>query len=161
MWPSPGFEVRTGHADGEHVRPHNFRALTCRAVRLPASRLTNIADRIHALQTFSDPGDLTRPGLAFDEVANLSKGTAAACISPQHAAVTGKVENCVTWVLRPWSPRSGRPGSISTCTCLNAGRKTPQRRAQARIPGRLTFATKPELAVEQAKRLMKAGIRVM
>ena len=39
--------------------------------------------------------------------------------------------------------------------------KDPQRRAQARIPGRLTFATKPELAVEQAKRLMKAGIRVM
>jgi hypothetical protein len=63
MWPSPGFEVRTGHADGEHVRPHNFRALTWRAVRLTASRVTNIADRIHALQTFSDPGDLTGPRL--------------------------------------------------------------------------------------------------
>ena len=39
--------------------------------------------------------------------------------------------------------------------------KDPQRRAEARIPGKLTFATKPELAAEQAKRLIQAGVRVM
>ncbi len=38
--------------------------------------------------------------------------------------------------------------------------KDPQRRKKAGIPEKLTFATKPELAIAQAKRLMAAGIRV-
>jgi SRSO17 transposase len=45
-----------------------------------------------------DPGDLIGPGLAFDETADLRKGRSTACVSPQHAGVTGKVENCVTCV---------------------------------------------------------------
>src|SRR6266851_9206927 len=43
-----------------------------------------------------DPADLIGPGLAFDETADLRKGKFTACVSPQHAGVTGKVENCVT-----------------------------------------------------------------
>ena len=37
----------------------------------------------------------------------------------------------------------------------------PQRRAKAGIPEKLTFATKPELAIAQAKRLMAAGVRAV
>jgi len=37
----------------------------------------------------------------------------------------------------------------------------PRRRAKARIPGKLAFATKPELAIAQVKRLMAAGVRAM
>ena len=36
----------------------------------------------------------------------------------------------------------------------------PQRRKKAGIPEKLAFATKPELAIAQAKRLMAAGLRV-
>ena len=36
-----------------------------------------------------------------------------------------------------------------------------RRRAKARIPGKLAFATKPELAIAQAERLVKAGVRVL
>src|SRR6266496_3203320 len=43
-----------------------------------------------------DPDDLTGPGLAFDETADLRKGKSTACVSPQHGGVTGKVENCVS-----------------------------------------------------------------
>ncbi len=43
-----------------------------------------------------DPDDLIGPGLAFDETADLRKGRSTACVSPQHAGVTGKVENCVS-----------------------------------------------------------------
>ncbi len=39
--------------------------------------------------------------------------------------------------------------------------KDPQRRAKARIPGKLAFATKPELAIAQARRLITAGVRVL
>jgi hypothetical protein len=45
-----------------------------------------------------DPDDLIGPGLAIDETAHLRKGNATACVAPQHADVTGKVESCVTWV---------------------------------------------------------------
>ena len=37
-------------------------------------------------------------GWPFDETADLRKGNSAACVAPQHAGVTGKIENCVTWV---------------------------------------------------------------
>jgi DDE superfamily endonuclease len=43
-----------------------------------------------------DPGDLIGPGLALDETADLRKGSSTACVAPQHADVTGKVENCVS-----------------------------------------------------------------
>ena len=36
----------------------------------------------------------------------------------------------------------------------------PQRRKKAGIPEKLAFATKPELAIAQAKRLIAAGLRV-
>ncbi len=39
--------------------------------------------------------------------------------------------------------------------------KDPQRRRKAGIPEDLAFATKPELAIEQLKRLMAAGVRAM
>jgi hypothetical protein len=45
-----------------------------------------------------DPDDEAGPGLALGETAHLPKGKPAACVSPQHAGVTGRVENCVTWV---------------------------------------------------------------
>ena len=39
--------------------------------------------------------------------------------------------------------------------------KDPQRRKKAGIPGGLAFATKPELALEQVKRLVAGGLRVL
>jgi SRSO17 transposase len=40
-------------------------------------------------------GDLTGPGIAIDETADLKDGDATACTAPQHAGCTGKAENCV------------------------------------------------------------------
>jgi hypothetical protein len=40
--------------------------------------------------------DLIGPGIAIDETAHLKNGDATACVSPQHAGCTGKVENCVS-----------------------------------------------------------------
>ena len=41
-------------------------------------------------------GDGIGPGLAIDETADLRKGNSTACVAPQHAGVTGKIENCVS-----------------------------------------------------------------
>jgi len=40
--------------------------------------------------------DLIGPGIAIDETAHLKNGDATACVAPQHAGCTGKVENCVS-----------------------------------------------------------------
>ena len=69
--------------------------------------------------------DLIGPGIAIDETAQLKHGDATACVAPQHAGCTGQVENCVTTVgSPPTSPRAGRRGRTSMCTCRTAGRGT-------------------------------------
>jgi SRSO17 transposase len=108
-----------------------------------------------------DPDDLTGPGLAFDETADLRKGKSTACASPQHAGVTGKVENCVTWVFAALVTAFGQAWIDFDVYMPECWAKDPQRRAEARIPGKLAFATKPELAIAQAKRLMAGGVRAL
>ena len=108
-----------------------------------------------------DPDDLIGPGIAIDETAQLKKGQATACVSPQHAGVTGKVENCVTWVFSALVTAFGQAWADFAVYMPECWAKDPQRRQKAGIPDRLMFATKPELAIEQLKRLMAAGIRAM
>ena len=43
-----------------------------------------------------DPDDVIGPGAAIGETAQLKHGDATACVAPQHAGITGQVENCVT-----------------------------------------------------------------
>src|SRR6266566_5139889 len=107
-----------------------------------------------------DPGDLIGPGIAFDETAHLKKGAATACVAPQHAGVTGKVENCTTWVFAALVTALGQAWIDFDVYMPDCWAKDPQRRAKAGIPEKLTFATKPELAIAQARRLMAAGLRV-
>ena len=77
-----------------HEGPHRMQALLSRykwSWEQPRELLPGLAQEVLR-------DDLTGPGLAFDETADLRRGMATACVSPQHAGVTGKVENCVTWV---------------------------------------------------------------
>ena len=108
-----------------------------------------------------DPDDLIGPGLAFDETADLRKGNSTACVSPQHAGVTGKVENCVTWVFAALVTALGQAWIDFDVYMPECWATDPQRRAKAGIPGKLMFATKPELAIAQVKRLMAAGVRAL
>ena len=54
------------------------------------------------------PGDLIGPGIAVDETAQLKHGEATACVAPQHAGITGQVENCVTAVFCAYVTTSGQ-----------------------------------------------------
>jgi SRSO17 transposase len=84
--------LRAGHAG-----PHRMPALLSRH-KWPWEELRDLLPGLAQDVLRDDPGDLIGPGLAFDETADLRKGRSTACVSPQHAGVTGKVENCVTWV---------------------------------------------------------------
>jgi len=106
-----------------------------------------------------DPDDPIGPGLAFDETADLRKGKCTACVSPRHAGVTGKAENCVTWVFAALVTAFGQARADFDVYMPGCWATDPRRRAKAGIPGKLAFATKPELAITQVKRLMAAGVR--
>ena len=73
--------------------------------------------------------------------------------------MTGKVENCVTWVFAALVTAFGQAWADFDVYMPDCWATDPQRRKKAGIPEELAFATKPELAIAQAKRLMAAGIR--
>ncbi|HUY45016.1 MAG TPA: IS701 family transposase [Streptosporangiaceae bacterium] len=102
--------------------------------------------------------DLIGPGIAVDETAQLKKGDATACVAPQHAGCTGKVENCVTSVFSAYVTAAGQAwADFDVYMPERWARDLPRRRA-AGIPGDLEFATKPQLAIGQVRRLTAAGL---
>jgi SRSO17 transposase len=105
-------------------------------------------------------GDLIGPGLAIDESAQLKQGDATACVAPQHAGCTGKVENCVTTVFSAYVTAGGQAW-VDFDVYLPARWADDQaRRRAAGIPDDLQFATKPQLAMRQLERLVAAGLPV-
>jgi hypothetical protein len=141
-----------------HEGPHRMQALL-RKYKWSWERLRDALPALAAECLPDDPGDLIGPGIAIDETAQLKKGDATACVAPQHAGVTGKVENCVTWVFAALVTALGQAWADFAVYMPGCWASDPERRARADIPEGLKFATKPELAIEQVKRLMAAGIR--
>ena len=105
-----------------------------------------------------DPGDLIGPGLAFDETAQLKDGDATACVAPQHAGCTGHVENCVTTVFAAYVTTSGQAWADFDVFMPGRWDKDLARRRAAGIPRGLDRKTKPQLAIGQLERLLKAGL---
>ena len=143
-----------------HEGPHRMQALLSR-YQWPWEELRGLLPGLAQQVLRDDPDDLIGPGLAFDETADLRKGQFTACVSPQHAGVTGKVENCVTWVFAALVTALGQAWIDFGVYMPRSWADDPRRRAKARIPEKLAFATKPELAIAQVKRLMAAGVRAM
>jgi hypothetical protein len=105
-----------------------------------------------------DEDDLIGPGAAIDETADLKSGDMTACVSPQHAGVTGKVENCVSWVFSSYVTTHDHAWVDFDLYMPKRWRDDPGRREQAGVPANLEFATKPELAAQQVRRMLAAGL---
>lgn len=135
-----------------HEGPYRMQALLSR-YQWPWEELRGLLPGLAQQVLRNDPDDLIGPGLAFDEAADLRKGQFTACVSPQHAGVTGTVENCVTWVFAALVTALGQAWIDFGVYMPRSWADDPRRRAKARIPEELAFATKPELAIAQVKRL--------
>jgi SRSO17 transposase len=106
----------------------------------------------------ADPGDLIGPGVAIDETAQLKRGDATACVAPQHAGCTGKVENCVTTVFSAYVTTGGQVWADFDVYMSERWADDQPRRDAAGIPSDVEFATKPQLAMRQLERLTAAGL---
>jgi len=104
-----------------------------------------------------DEGDLIGPGIAIDETAHLKHGDDTACVAPQHAGCTGKVENCVTTVFTAYVTAHGQAWADFDVYMPDRWAAGLPRRRAAGIPAGLEFATKPQLAMGQLGRLAAAG----
>ena len=141
-----------------HEGPHRMQALL-RTYKWRWEKLRGALPALAAACLPDGPDDLIGPGIAIDETADLRKGTATACVAPQHAGVTGKVENCVTWVFAALVTAFGQAWCDFDVYMPDAWAKDPERREKAGIPDGLEFKTKPELAIAQVRRLAAAGLR--
>jgi hypothetical protein len=146
---------RAGH-DG---RPHRMQALL-RSYRWSWEQGREMLPGLAQQVLGQDPEDLPGPGIAIDETADLKKGKSTACVSPQHAGVTGRVENCVTWVFAALVTASAQAWAwFDLYMPEETWAKDPERREKAHIPRELPFATKPALAIAQVRKLVSLGIR--
>ena len=109
-------------------------------------------------------GDPLGPGMVVDETADEKRGKHTAGVSRQYAGCAGGIINCVTWVMmsfigphgKTWA--SGRTFLPEKTWFTGEGATGTARREKAGIPGKTTFASKPELARLQFEHLRELGI---
>lgn len=142
-----------------HEGPHRMQALLG-SYRWDWGRLRGELAGLAAAWLPCDPGDLLGPGAVIDETAQLKYGDATACVAPQHAGITGQVENCVTAVFSAYVITSGQAWADFDVYMPGRRAKNPERRRAAGIPDDLVLTTKPDLAVAQLGRLIAAGLPV-
>ncbi len=142
-----------------HEGPHRMQALLG-SYRWDWKDLRGELAGLAAAWLACDPDDVIGPGAAIDETAQLKHGDATACAAPQHAGITGQVENCVTAVFCAYVTTSGQAWADFDVYMPGRWAEDPDRRRVAGIPDDLVMTTKPDLAVAQLGRLIAAGLPV-
>ncbi len=100
-----------------------------------------------------DPGGM----LVVDETGDLKKGAASAGVQRQYTGTAGRVENCQVAVFLSYAARGGHALIDRELYLPESWASDPARCAAAGIPGDVTFATKPELALRMITRALDAG----
>ncbi len=96
--------------------------------------------------------------LIVDETGFLKKGPKSAGVARQYSPAAGRVENCQVGVFLAYATPAGRTLVDRELYLPKVWAQDAGRRAQARIPASVEFATKPELAMAMLTRAMDAGL---
>ncbi|MDX2544848.1 IS701 family transposase [Streptomyces sp. WI04-05B] len=97
--------------------------------------------------------------LIFDETGQAKKGTKTAAVGRQYSGTMGRVENVIVAVYTTYATQRGHALIDRDLYVQAAWFDDPARMATAGFPKGHAFATKPALALAQAKRALTAGIR--
>jgi SRSO17 transposase len=97
--------------------------------------------------------------LIFDETGQAKKGTMTAAAGRQYSGTMGRVENVIVAVCTRYATDRGHALIDRDLYVQDDWFKDPARMAKAGFPADHAFATKPALALAQAKRALAAGIR--
>ncbi|MBD2835236.1 IS701 family transposase [Streptomyces pratensis] len=97
--------------------------------------------------------------LIFDERGQAKKGTKTAAVGRQYSGTMGRVENVIVAVYTTYATKRGHALIDRDLYVQADWFDDPARMATAGFPEDHAFATKPALALAQAKRALTAGIR--
>src|ERR687883_1185107 len=96
--------------------------------------------------------------LVLDETGFVKKGTKSAGVQRQYSGTAGRVENCQIGVFLGYAGRHGRALIDRALYLPDGWARDAGRRAEAGVPGGITFATKPKLGRVMLERALDAGV---
>jgi SRSO17 transposase len=110
--------------------------------------------RGYVFEQLGDPDGV----LVVDETGFLKKGTKSAGVQRQYSGTAGRIENCQVGVFLAYASGKGRALVDRELYLPKEWVADPGRRAEAHVPERVGFQTKPQLAQQMLARAVDAGI---
>lgn len=107
-----------------------------------------------AVEELGDPDGV----LVVDETGFLKKGRHSAGVQRQYSGTAGRIENCQVGVFMAYASRHGRTLIDRELYLPRDWANDPARRAAAKVPESVEFATKPQLAQQMIARAMAAQV---
>lgn len=96
--------------------------------------------------------------LAIDETGFLKKGTQSAGVQRQYSGTAGRIENAQVGVFLSYATPRGRTFLDRSLYLPVSWTEDRARRQRAGVPESVTFATKPQLALQMVQRALDAGV---
>ena len=96
--------------------------------------------------------------LVVDETGFLKKGTKSSGVARQYSGTAGRIENCQVGVFLGYATRRGRAFLDRELYLPKEWAEDDDRRAEAKVPERVRFATKLVLARRMIDRALDAGV---
>jgi SRSO17 transposase len=96
--------------------------------------------------------------LIVDETGFLKKGEKSVGVKRQYSGTAGRIENCQVGVFLAYRTDAGHALIDRSLYLPKEWATDAARRAEAKVPESVTFATKPALAREMLKRTLDAGV---
>jgi SRSO17 transposase len=110
--------------------------------------------RGYVVEQLGDPDGV----LVVDETGFLKKGTKSAGVQRQYSGTAGRIENCQVGVFLAYASGKGRALVDRELYLPKEWASDSDRRAEAHVPERVGFATKPQLARAMLARALEAGV---
>lgn len=110
--------------------------------------------RAYVVEHLGDAGAV----LVVDETGFLKKGAKSVGVQRQYSGTAGRIENCQIGVFLAYASPHGRAFLDRALYLPRKWAADPGRRAEARVPPEVAFATKGELAHAMLERAFAAGV---
>jgi SRSO17 transposase len=96
--------------------------------------------------------------LVVDETGFLKKGAKSAGVQRQYSGTAGRIQNCQVGVFLTYASRRGRALVDRELYLPKEWAADAARRAEAHVPAKVGFQTKPQLAQAMLERAVDAGV---
>ncbi len=110
--------------------------------------------RAYVVEQLGDPGGV----LVVDETGFLKKGTKSAGVQRQYSGTAGRIENCQVGVFLAYAGPRGRALVDRELYLPKEWATDFDRRAEAHVPGQVSFQTKPQLAQQLLERALEGQV---